>query len=249
MPAARRALAPPGRRLVTLDHIAEPVPDRDLGDLAQTAEVPLLRAGSPRPKCCMQGASRRPARRLVNALDRRLPGARGAWTSTTSPTLLAEQRRAERRGRRDRARAADGADLDRHRLAAVASTSTTEPMPTSSPPPRSTISAPSSRARSVRMRASSSPCSFFAAWYSKFSERSPNSRAFLIAATTSARRGPSSSASSSRSASACFAVSGRPLPLRAASPAARRVDEPRPRDLHAGLLELLDVALQPRDRD
>ena len=40
------------------------------------------------------------------------------------------------------------------------------------------------------MRASSRPCSFFAAWYSKFSERSPNSRAFLIAATTSVRRGP-----------------------------------------------------------
>ena len=35
------------------------------------------------------------------------------------------------------------------------------------------------------MRASSRPCSFFAAWYSKFSDRSPNSRAVLIAATTS----------------------------------------------------------------
>ncbi len=65
-------------------------------------------------------------------------------------------------------------------------------MPTSSDDASSTISAWSSRDRSVRMRASSRPCSFFAAWYSKFSERSPNSRAFLIAATTSARRGPSS---------------------------------------------------------
>ena len=65
----------------------------------------------------------------------------------------------------------------------------------------------SRRARSVRIRASSRPCSFFAAWYSKFSERSPNSRAVLIAATTAARRGPSSSSSSARSASACFAVS------------------------------------------
>ena len=90
------------------------------------------------------------------------------------------------------------------------SMSTTEPTPTSSADASSTISAPSRRARSVRMRASSRPCSFFAAWYSKFSERSPNSRAFLIAATTSVRRGPSSSASSSRSALACFAVSFSP---------------------------------------
>src|SRR4051794_28841128 len=58
----------------------------------------------------------------------------------------------------------------------------------------------------MRIRASSRPCSFLAAWYSKFSERSPNSRAFLIAATTSVRRGPSSSSTSTRSASACFCV-------------------------------------------
>src|SRR5262249_55557832 len=68
-------------------------------------------------------------------------------------------------------------------------TPTTGPIPTSSPLASSTISAWSSRARRLRMRASSSPCSFFAAWYSKFSDRSPNSRAFLIAATTSVRRG------------------------------------------------------------
>src|SRR5262249_20820126 len=90
------------------------------------------------------------------------------------------------------------------------SMSTTDPTPTSSADACSTISAPSRRARSVRMRASSKPCSFFAAWYSKFSARSPNSRAFLIAATTSVRRGPSSSASSSRSASACLGVSFSP---------------------------------------
>ena len=53
------------------------------------------------------------------------------------------------------------------------------------------------------MRRSSSPCSFFAAWYSKFSEMSPNSRARLIASTTSLRRGPSSSASSASSAARC----------------------------------------------
>ena len=128
------------------------------------------------------------------------------------------------------------------------STSTTEPTPTSSVPASATISAPSSRDRSVRMRASSRPCSFFAAWYSKFSERSPNSRAVLIAATTSSRRGPSRCASSSRSASAC--LRGEALALYHFEPSAattRRVDDARLRNLHAGLLELLDVALQARD--
>ena len=52
------------------------------------------------------------------------------------------------------------------------------------------------RSRSLRMRASSRPCSFFAAWYSKFSERSPNERAVAVASTAAARRGPSSSAGS-----------------------------------------------------
>ena len=53
----------------------------------------------------------------------------------------------------------------------------------------------------MRIRASSRPCSFFAAWYSKFSERSPKLRAVAIAWTTSARFGPSSSASSASSCS------------------------------------------------
>ena len=139
--------------------------------------------------------------------DRRLPGTFGRLHVDHVAGLVAEQRRAERRRRRDGAGAADGADLDGHRLAAflgdVDDGADADRVRNAS----STISALSSRARSVRMRASSRPCSFFAAWYSKFSERSPNSRAFLIAATTSVRRGPSSSASSSRSASACFAVS------------------------------------------
>src|ERR687890_539337 len=133
-------------------------------------------------------------------------------------------------------------------------TSTPEPRPTGSPAASATISAMSRRERSVRMRASSRPCSFFAAWYSKFSERSPNSRAFLIAATASVRRGPSSSSSSVRNASACFSVSLSPawslmlqfLPLRPPS-APRRVDEARARHLHAGLLERLGLALEARD--
>ena len=91
------------------------------------------------------------------------------------------------------------------------------------------------------------PCSFFAAWYSKFSERSPNSRAFLIAATTSTRRGPSSSASSSRSASACFSVKLLAVYHFDPPPAARGVDEPRPGDLHARRLVVLDSAVQTRD--
>src|SRR5260370_197984 len=38
------------------------------------------------------------------------------------------------------------------------------------------------------MRASIMPCSFFAAWYSKFSERSPNSPPALILATLAGAR-------------------------------------------------------------
>src|SRR5260370_42535595 len=42
-------------------------------------------------------------------------------------------------------------------------------------------------ASSSRMRASIIPCSFLAAWYSKFSDRSPSSRAALILATIDGR--------------------------------------------------------------
>src|SRR5206468_9948338 len=69
-----------------------------------------------------------------------------------------------------------------------------------------TTTAWSRRERSVRILASSMPCSFFAAWYSKFSDRSPCSRAVLIAWTTSVRRGPSSSASSAASRARCSSV-------------------------------------------
>src|SRR5260370_9358226 len=50
------------------------------------------------------------------------------------------------------------------------------------------------------IRASIMPCSFFAAWYSKFSERSPNSRAALILATIAGRRTVVSWSSSLRTA-------------------------------------------------
>ncbi len=45
VPAARSALRRRIGGLVALDRIAEPVPNGDLGDLAQTAEASLLRAG------------------------------------------------------------------------------------------------------------------------------------------------------------------------------------------------------------
>ena len=111
----------------------------------------------------------------------------GASTSTTSPTAGAHERRAERRIRRD---AADRGDLDLHLVAVLVRDLTIEPTPTCSSVSCSTVTAWCRRSRSVRMRASSRPCSFFAAWYSKFSERSPNSRAVLIAWTAAFRRGP-----------------------------------------------------------
>src|SRR5215210_665398 len=179
---------------------------------------------------------------------------RGAETSTTSPTFL--PRTAAPSGEVGETVPAPPTALTSTVIVSPPSsrTSTTEPMPTVSPLASSTMSAWSRRERSVRIRASSRPCSFFAAWYSKFSERSPNSRAFLIAATASVRFGPSSSSSSVRRASACFSVRRSPawllmrefLPLGAAS-APRRVDESRPGHRHPGLLECLRLALQPRD--
>src|SRR6266446_2187435 len=53
-------------------------------------------------------------------------------------------------------------------------------------------------ASSSLIRASMKPCSFLAAWYSKFSERSPNSRAALILATMAGRRTVTSWSSSWR---------------------------------------------------
>ena len=72
------------------------------------------------------------------------------------------------------------------------STSTVEPIPTSplADGSFSTSTERWSRSRIVLIRCSSSPCSFFAAWYSKFSDRSPKSRAVAIASTASARAGP-----------------------------------------------------------
>ena len=67
------------------------------------------------------------------------------------------------------------------------SISTIEPTPTVSVDVCSTVTAWWSLRRSFVIRASSSPCSFFAAWYSKFSERSPKARAVAIASTAAFR--------------------------------------------------------------
>ena len=79
-------------------------------------------------------------------------------------------------------------------------TSTIDPGPMCSSVSCSTTTAVRRRSRSFAIRASSIPWSFFAAWYSKFSDRSPNLRAVAIASIAAARRGPSSSASSASSA-------------------------------------------------
>ena len=98
------------------------------------------------------------------------------------------------------------------------------------------------------MRASSRPCSFFAAWYSKFSERSPNSRAVLIACDDVLAARPFELGE--LGAQRLGLLLGELLavyhlerpPLRRG-----RVDDARLRNLHAGLLEALDLTLQPRD--
>ena len=76
------------------------------------------------------------------------------------------------------------------------------------------------------MRRSSSPCSFFAAWYSKFSERSPCPRAIAIASTTACRFGPSSSASSASSCSRSARVSCSPRSSASVAAAARAAAAP-----------------------
>ena len=126
---------------------------------------------------------------------------RGASTSTTSPGLA--PRRAPPSGE-------SGETPPTLEISTVirspfsSSTSTVDPIPTSplADDAWSTSTARSKRSRIVLIRASSRPCSFFAAWYSKFSDRSPKPLAVEIAWTTSLRRGPSSWASSD--SSRCF---------------------------------------------
>ena len=63
------------------------------------------------------------------------------------------------------------------------------------------------------IRASINPCSFFAAWYSKFSERSPCARAVAIASIDRlAASGPSSSSSSACSCACAAGVRTSPSP-------------------------------------
>ena len=73
VPAARRSLDGRVLRSAAVDRIAEAVPDRDLGDLAQATEVALLRTRRHRVKCARRGGV------LGNAGDRRLPGALGRF--------------------------------------------------------------------------------------------------------------------------------------------------------------------------
>ena len=101
--------------------VAEAVPDGDLGDLAQASDIPLLR---PRGHALSVACHERHPSAASPLLDVRLIVARQAPLRRLDvdrlADLLAEQRRAERRGRRHRAGAADSADLDRQLLAAVA---------------------------------------------------------------------------------------------------------------------------------
>src|SRR5581483_3424346 len=106
------------------------------------------------------------------------------------------------------------------------SISTREPTETRPASASSTTSEFRSRSWRILIRRSSRPCSFFAAWYSKFSERSPNSRAALIACTIAVRFGPSSSASSPSSAARWAAVSCSRFSIRLPIVACRRIPKP-----------------------
>ena len=118
---------------------------------------------------------------------------RGASTSTTSPTAAPSNAEPSGESGETPPTAEISTSISSPPSSAI---STIDPTPTFSSVSCSTVTAWLRRWRSVRIRASSRPCSFFAAWYSKFSERSPNSRAVLIACTAALRFGPSRSASS-----------------------------------------------------
>src|SRR5581483_5218512 len=95
------------------DDVPEAVADRDLRDLAHPADVALLRTGSHALSVAALSEG------LVDPADGRLPGAARRLDLDRVADPPAEQGRAERRRGRHRARAADGADLDGHRLAGV----------------------------------------------------------------------------------------------------------------------------------
>src|SRR6476620_4780057 len=97
--------------------------------------------------------------------------------------------RLERLDPRDRHRT-HGHESTRHAPRPRSAPASTVTTPLAAAPFSSTTVACWIRWRSTLIRASSSPCSFFAAWYSKFSERSPCARAVAIACTTSLRFGP-----------------------------------------------------------
>src|SRR6185436_9730567 len=112
----------------------------------------------------------------------------------------------------------------------------------------STTLAPEIRALSLVIRASSRPCSFLAAWYSKFSDRSPNPRAVAIASIAAALRGPSSSASSAWRACICSLVSTSPPAMRRRLPASDLLRGPTLRTLVGrvgGPVGFLTVDLPP----
>ncbi len=104
-----------------IDEEAEAVAHGDLRDLAEPPEVaPSGARGHLRSVARPGAAVARPRRSrllLANRADRGQPGAAGGVHLDGLARPASEQRRAERRGRRDGARAAERAQLDRHHLA------------------------------------------------------------------------------------------------------------------------------------
>ena len=121
---------------------------------------------------------------LARAYARRIASTRafheplGASTSTTSPTAAPISAEPSGESGETPPTAEISTSIASPSSSAI---STIEPTPTCSSVSCSTVTAWVRRSRSARIRASRRPCSFFAAWYSKFSDRSPNSRAVLIA--------------------------------------------------------------------
>ena len=154
----------------------------------------------------------RPAPPLGHGHDAGSPGAPGASITTSSPALAPISARPTG----ESGETPPTLEISTC-MVAPSSSSTSTVDPTETTPLVAAVSSTTTDGRAGRagcvIRRSSRPCSFLAAWYSKFSERSPKPRAVAIASTIAARFGPSSSASSASSCSFWASVNGSDLSL------------------------------------
>ena len=168
-------------------------------DLRAALREAAARARRPTP--CARTRARRVLDR--NRAHGRQSTPTGGWRRSSPSTCRAAPRPSSRRPPHGRGRRGRPANPARHRrrsrsrrvIVSPSSRSQLDTEPTVTTPLAAAASSSITsefwrRERRIVMRRSSRPCSFFAAWYSKFSDRSPCARATAIASTIALRRGP-----------------------------------------------------------